>query len=137
MTLAEEMPANEAKELSDSFLAEMNIELQQLFVNQFYPDHFQNGTPEEKVLSAMVEDAYPKSLVFDDGNDKKESEISPNVSNLCAHAELARRRRTLNDHYLAELQETIKCQQSVLPRLFVPTIGNKEIETLSELIAAH
>ena len=118
VTLAEEMPASEARELSDSLRDQLGIATAHLVVNQVYPDLFPAGSPPAAVLDA---------LSHDDGGD-------PDLFALAAHGRLAAGRRALNDRYLALLADTVRSPQLQLPRLFTPSLGRDEVAELSVLI---
>src|SRR5262245_3350218 len=60
VTLAEEMPINEALELEVQ-LGQLGVAPQQLVVNQVYPDHVPAGTPAARVLDTLVVDPAPGS----------------------------------------------------------------------------
>jgi len=84
VTLAEEMPVNEAIELEQKLTA-IGIVPQHVICNQMYPDHFPAGSPVTKVLDALVADpSLPSPL-----------------REVTAHSQLSRDRRSLNTHYLA------------------------------------
>jgi anion-transporting ArsA/GET3 family ATPase len=118
VTLAEEMPSNEARELSAMLAEQLGIATAQLVVNQVYPDLFPAGSPPAAVLEA---------LQHDDGGDA-------DLFALAAHGRLAAGRRALNDRYLALLAESVKAPQLQLPRLFVPSIGPSELAELSTMV---
>src|SRR4029079_10851922 len=88
VTLAEEMPVNEAIELEGKLTA-LGIVPQQLLVNQMFPRHFPPGTPVARVLDALV---------------GERSGLASPLAPLVAHSELSRDRRQLNERYLAELR---------------------------------
>jgi anion-transporting ArsA/GET3 family ATPase len=120
VTLAEEMPANEARELTAKIDQLMGIRPAQLVVNQLYPSRFPDGSPQAKVLAA---------LVGADGS------VDPNLRALAEHGDLARSRRQLNERYLAQLASTVPAPQVHLPLLFTPTIGPAQLTELSGLLA--
>jgi len=117
VTLAEEMPANEAIEL-EAKLSALGIIPQKLIVNQVYPDHFPAGSPVARVLDAIV--AHP------DGNP---------ISALSEHGLLSRDRHALNARYLADLARRAKTPQVQLPILFAPKLGPEHVRVLGELLA--
>jgi anion-transporting ArsA/GET3 family ATPase len=119
VTLAEEMPANEARDLTQRFDQLMGIAPSHLIVNQLYPLRFPEGSPQERVLGALT-DAVP---VIDD-----------RLRALALHGDLARSRRLLNERYLAQLALTVPARQLHLPLLFTPTLGPAEIDYLSRLV---
>src|SRR4029079_13587139 len=88
VTLAEEMPVNEAIELEGKLTA-LGIVPQQLLVNQVFPRHFAPAAPVSRVLEALVADL---------------PNLTPPLAQVVAHAQLSRDRRELNERYLAELR---------------------------------
>jgi anion-transporting ArsA/GET3 family ATPase len=120
VTLAEEMPTNEAQELSAQLSGELGIDVAKLVVNQVYPDRFPEGSPEAMVLSKLLT-AAPDSL-------------SADLRAVMQHSELARQRRALNQRYLSELESMFEAPQTRLPLLFAPTLGPAEIDHLSAII---
>ena len=119
VTLAEEMPVNEAIELEAKLIA-LGIVPQQLLVNQVFPRHFPPG-PVARVLDALV--AEPAGL-------------TPPLAQLAAHAELSRARRALNERYLGEVRARAKTKVDELPMLFAATLGAADVQQLGERIAA-
>ena len=120
VTLAEEMPVNEALEL-EARLTALGIVPQQLLVNQMFPRHFPPGTPVSRVLDALVSE--PAGL-------------APPLAQLAAHAELSRDRRALNERYLGELRARATTKVDELPMLFAPTLGLADVQQLGERIAS-
>lgn len=117
-TLAEEMPVNEARELTASLDRELGLRVSHLVVNQIYPDHAPVGSPVEAVLDRLLEaEALP-----------------PELEAVRDHANLGRRRRRLSERYLAELAEAIDAPRAELPLLFSPSLGPDEIEQLSQTL---
>jgi anion-transporting ArsA/GET3 family ATPase len=119
VTLAEEMPVNEALELETRLIA-LGIVPQQMLVNQVFPRHFPPGAPVSRVLDALL--AEPSSLV-------------PPLAQLAAHAELSRDRRALHERYLAELRARARAKVDELPMVFAQSLGHAEIARLGERIA--
>lgn len=122
VTLAEEMPAAEARELTETLATELAIPTQHLVVNQTYPDRFPEGSAGDHLLDRVT---GPEA-----------ENLAPELAAFVAHADLIRHRRRLNERYLAELADTVKAPQIQLPMLFVPTLGPAEIRTLSGELAA-
>jgi anion-transporting ArsA/GET3 family ATPase len=115
VSLAEEMPANEARELQDK-LALLGLAPEQLVVNQVYPNRFPPGSPQAKVLATLLADpTAPGPLVA-----------------MAQHGELAHSRRALNERYLAQLSATVHAPLTELPLLFVPRLAHEHIELLSK-----
>jgi anion-transporting ArsA/GET3 family ATPase len=139
VTLAEEMPSNEARELSDSLERDLSLEAAHLLINQVYPDRFPEGSPEAEILDRLVAHV-PASQSPDPvtraGARGEIADIDADVAAVTAHAELAARRRKLNERYLARLADTIRAPQSQLPLLFSPSLGPEQIEELSQRIEA-
>jgi anion-transporting ArsA/GET3 family ATPase len=121
VTLAEEMPSNEARDLTARFDQLMGIRPSQLVVNQLYPLRFPEGSPQDKVLGALV------GALGDASTDDR-------LRALAQHGDLARSRRLLNERYLAQLSATVPAPQVHLPLLFTPTIGPTEIDYLSRIV---
>ena len=115
VTLAEEMPVNEALELEDKLTA-LGIAPQQLVVNQVYPDHVPAGGPVSRVLDALA--AQPA--------------LGSPLAEVVAHGSLARDRRRLNERYLAELARRTKTPITELPMLFAQTLGPGHVQALGE-----
>jgi anion-transporting ArsA/GET3 family ATPase len=115
VTLAEEMPVNEALEL-EAQLGKLGIAPQQLVVNQIYPDHFPARTPIAKVLDTLVVPPPPASP----------------LAEVTEHASLSRDRRRLNEHYLAELHRRTRTPIVELPMLFAQTLGATHVRQLGE-----
>jgi anion-transporting ArsA/GET3 family ATPase len=118
-TLAEEMPANEARELQVKLGSLMGLTVQHLVVNQLYPDRFADGTPQAKVLGALSSST---------------ATLADPLPALAAHGEMARSRRQLNERYLAQLTEQVKASQIHLPLLFTPQLGPEHIDQLSRIV---
>jgi anion-transporting ArsA/GET3 family ATPase len=119
VTLAEEMPVNEAIEL-ETKLTELGIVPQQLLVNQVFPRHFPPGAPVSKVLDALVAD--PAGL-------------APPLAQLAAHAQLSRDRHALHERYLAELRARAATKVDELPMLFTQPLGLAHVKLLGDRIA--
>jgi anion-transporting ArsA/GET3 family ATPase len=119
VTLAEEMPVNEAIELEGKLTA-LGIVPQQLVVNQLYPDHFPKGTPVARVLDALVAD--PK--------------LATPLAEITAHASLSRDRRALNAHYLGELAKRAKTPIAELPMVFAKSLASSDVRGLGDRLAA-
>jgi anion-transporting ArsA/GET3 family ATPase len=115
VSLAEEMPANEARELQDK-LALIGLAPEQLVVNQVYPNRFPPGSPQARVLGTLLGDAAAPAP----------------LRAMAEHGELAQSRRQLNERYLAQLSATVHAPLNELPLLFVPRLGHEHIELLSK-----
>jgi anion-transporting ArsA/GET3 family ATPase len=119
VTLAEEMPVNEAIEL-EAKLISLGIVPQHLLVNQVFPRHFAPNTPVARVLDALIAD--------------QASLVAP-LAQITAHAGLSRARRELNERYLAELRKRARTKVDELPMLFAHTLGPADVTQLGDKIA--
>jgi anion-transporting ArsA/GET3 family ATPase len=119
VTLAEEMPVNEAIEL-EAKLTASGIVPQQLLVNQVFPRHFAPGAPVTRVLDALAAD---------------QAQLAAPLAQLAAHAELSRDRRALNERYLDELKRRARTPIAELPMLFTPVLGPAEVKQLGDQLA--
>ena len=115
VTLAEEMPVNEAIELEGK-LSGLGIVPTQIVCNQVYPEHFPEGSPVARVLETLAAD---RALV------------SP-LREVTQHALLSRDRHRLNHQYLAELRKRAKTPVHELPMLFAPSLGPAHVRALGE-----
>lgn len=118
VTLAEEMPVNEAIEL-EAKLTAMGIVPQHVLANQVFPRHFPPAAPVSRVLDALLADPS----------------LAPPLAELAAHAQLSRDRAALNDRYLTELRARTKTKVAELPLLFAQTLGLSEVAQLGERIS--
>lgn len=118
VTLAEEMPVNEAIEL-EAKLTALGIAPQQLVVNQLYPEHFPKGTPLARVLDALVGDPA----------------LTTPLAEITAHASLSRDRRALNAHYLGELAKRAKTPIAELPMVFAKSLAAADVRGLGERLS--
>jgi anion-transporting ArsA/GET3 family ATPase len=123
VTLAEEMPANEARDLTARFDELMGLRPHTLVVNQLYPARFLEGSPQDRVLAALL-------------GRLGEPALDDRLRALTLHGDLSRSRRLLNERYLAQLAATVPAPQVHLPLLFTPAMGPAEIDYLSRLLPA-
>ncbi len=134
VTLAEEMPTNEAVEFAGSLRRDLSLAASHLVINQVYPDRFPAGSAEASILERLIDHVParqspdPVTRARADGG---RPTIDADVAAVTAHAELAAMRRQLNERYLGRLTDSFSIPQSQLPLLFVPSLGPDEIETLS------
>ena len=124
VSLAEEMPANEARELQDK-LALLGLGPEHLVVNQVYPNRFPKGSPPASVLAALLEGAAAGAP------GPNNAHAPAPLIELARHGELAQARRALNERYLAQLSSHVRAPLTELPLLFVPRIGPEHVEQLS------
>ncbi len=119
VTLAEEMPVNEALEL-EAQLGVLGIAPQLLVANQVFPDHVPAGTPTARMLDVLVADPA----------------LASPLAEVTAHASLSRDRRRLNERYLAELRRRTKAPVLELPMLFAQTLGPAHVQELGARLAS-
>ena len=118
VTLAEEMPVMEAAELAAKIGA-LGVQPARVIVNQVAPDHFPAGSPAAKVADALAT-----------------TTPQPPLPALCAHADLARGRRSLCERYLTEIARTIAAPSRQLPFLPRAALGPADIAQLAQLVDA-
>jgi anion-transporting ArsA/GET3 family ATPase len=122
VTLAEEMPTSEVRELESKLVANLGIRPQHLIVNQVYPDRFPAGTPQAKILDALLADPSAPAQ-------------TPDLAPLAGHADLHRARRALNQRYLVELSHTVAAPMIELPMVFAPSIEPQHVQYLATTLA--
>lgn len=115
VTLAEEMPVNEAIELEEK-LGAMGIKPQRIVCNQIYPEHFPPGAPVTKVLDTLSADPA----------------LDSPLRELTEHAKLSRDRRLLNERYLSELRARAKTPVHELPMMFAPALDAAHVRALGD-----
>jgi anion-transporting ArsA/GET3 family ATPase len=114
VTLAEEMPVNESIELAGRLKTTIGMPVGPLVANQLYPPRFVTG-PSARALDLLPEQTG-------------DAGIDP----LLLRSRIAMRRRQLNDRYLERLHEVLPLPQVLLPYLFAPEFGAREVEDLSQ-----
>jgi anion-transporting ArsA/GET3 family ATPase len=123
VTLAEDMPANEAIELAQRANA-MSLPLGPLVVNALFPPRFRQGGA-ARGLSLL--------LGNDDGRALREgAHADPTLATLVDSARLAERRRALNDRELERLRKALPLPQIQLPYVFQSDFGPKAISELAD-----
>jgi len=120
VTLAEEMPANEATEVSSILRDDLGLAVTHRVVNQVYPDHFPAGSPAARVLDVL--EGAPR--------------LAPELAAVAAHGALGRGRRRLNERYLRVLAERTGATWVELPALFSPALEAEHIDLLSRHLEA-
>ena len=113
VTLAEDLPSNEAIELSKKATEKIGVTLGPLIVNALYPPRFATGVS-ARALAALPDDVGDATL-------------QPMVTS----ARTAQRRRALNDHYLERLRRELPVPQAQLPYLFSEEFGPRALEDLA------
>jgi anion-transporting ArsA/GET3 family ATPase len=128
VTLAEDLPANEAIELARRAQA-MRLPLGPLVVNALYPPRFRQGGS----ASALA-----LLLGHDEGRSLREgSAPDPGLATLVESARLAQRRRGLNDLQLERLRRDLPLPQVQLPYLFRPDFGAEAVSELADRLDAQ
>jgi hypothetical protein len=122
VTLAEDMPSNEAIELAKKQLQLVGMPFGPLVVNMLYPPRFLTGP------SARAIDGFPEELASIAVDDAGAAPLVPLVS----AARTAKRRRELNDRYLERLARDLPLPQIHLPYLFTPHFGPDALEDLAQ-----
>jgi len=117
VTLAEEMPVNEACELEDK-LTGLGIVPQHVICNQIYPPHFPTHSATARILDTLAADP----------------QLASPLGDVVAHAALSRDRRELNQRYLRELAARAKAPVSELPMVFAASLGPQHILELGALL---
>lgn len=119
VTIPEEMPVNEAVETAFRLEDEIGIALGPVLVNACYPalDDLEED-PERAAEEAGVIDADPEVL-----------------ARLGRAAEFRRGRQALQEAEIARLKQQLPLERIQLPYLFVESIGEKEVLTLSDALA--
>ena len=117
VTLAEEMPVNEAIELEQKLTA-IGIVPQHVICNQIYPEHFPPGSPVGKVLDGLIADPSLPSPLLE----------------VASHSSLSRDRRALNVRYLGELRARAKAPVIEVPIIFTPQLSPAQVRALGEKI---
>lgn len=116
VTLAEEMPATEARELTAK-LGALGIHPQRVLVNQVATDHLPPASAGAKVVSALEAVA-----------------TAPPLDAIIAQAGMARARRALNQHYLTDVALTIHVPSHAVPFLARPKLAPADIAQLAKLV---
>jgi len=119
VTLAEEMPVNEAMELEVKLTA-LGIVPQHIIANQVFPEHFPPGSPVDNVLDALIE-ANPQTTP---------------LAEVTSHASLMRDRRDLNARYLDELTRRAKAPLVELPMVFTQRLEMQHIQALGQRLVS-
>ncbi len=119
VTLAEEMPVNEAMEL-ETKLSALGIVPQHVVANQVFPEHFPPGSPTDNLLDALIA-ANPQTAP---------------LAEVTSHASLMRDRRDLNARYLDELTKRAKAPLVELPMVFTQRLEMQHIQALGERLVS-
>ncbi len=119
VTLAEEMPVNEAMEL-ETKLSALGIVPQHVVANQVFPEHFPPGSPTDNLLDALIA-AAP---------------LTTPLAEVTSHASLMRDRRDLNARYLDELTKRAKAPLVELPMVFTQRLEMQHIQALGQRLVS-
>jgi anion-transporting ArsA/GET3 family ATPase len=119
VTLAEDLPSNEAIELAHKVKDTLKVPLGPLVVNALYPPRFTHG-PSGRALHALPEDVG-------------DAQLQPLVTS----ARTAERRRALNERYLERLRTELPQPQIHLPYLFTSEFGAKAVSDLATRLDAQ
>ena len=120
VTLAEDMPANEALDLYRTIKNPLQIPTGPLVVNALYSNRFTKDGIPAQVLTSLTKDPT--------------APLPASISSLIVRAQLTRYRCALNEHYLAQLRDRIPMPQIHLPHLFTPHFDLSAIQQLSRLM---
>jgi anion-transporting ArsA/GET3 family ATPase len=116
VTLAEDLPTNEAIELEARIRSELNMAIGALMVNALYPKRFAEGAS-ARALAALLEPCGDLAL-----------------EPLLSAARTAARRRALNEEYLAKLGGAISAPSMQLPYVFRTNFGPSELGDLARFL---
>lgn len=134
VTIAEEMPTTEARELT-ARLEPLGIHPQRVLVNQMATDHFPAGSPAARVLAALkgnpVVGQRTDPSMFAVTGDPATTHLLAAVTQ---HGAMAKARRALNEHYFAEIAATVPAPAFPIPYLSRPALSPGDIQHLSTLV---
>lgn len=125
VTMAEDMPSNEAIELKTKLQDELGLTVDSLIINQLYQERFPEGSPQEQVL---------RTLQSSDNSSNAKPVLSEGAQSIVEQAAQYQARRSLNESHLKRLLNAFKLPQALLPRLFVPQIGQSEIDLFADAL---
>lgn len=123
VTLAEDMPANEAIELTSDLREHLELGVTKLVVNQLYTDRFPKSSPQTKILETLSEHNWSGSP------SDRDLEI------LTQSGQQWQSRRTLNEQQLERLTQSLGLPAIHLPRLFLPELSTVEIDQFAQQFA--
>jgi len=118
VTLAEDLPSNEAIELANHQQQGVRMPLGPLVVNQLYPPRFATG-PSARAVASLPEGC--------------DAALEP----LLRSARTAQRRRALNERYLERLKHDLPQPQIQLPYLFRAEFGVEAVVELAHRLAGQ
>ena len=122
VTLAEEMPVNEALDLRYMVRDSLRFDVGGIFVNGIYPDLFEGLEPtrRDEITTGM--------------SDLREG---TSVSPLVAAALAVRKRRAMQDHHMTRVTRRFDEPLIQIPFLFEKTFGPEAITTISKVLEAQ
>jgi anion-transporting ArsA/GET3 family ATPase len=123
VTLAEDMPTNEAIELTNDLQEHLKLDVSKLIVNQLYADRFPKSSPQTQILEKLAQEQW------------SDSPIQKDMESLTQAGQQWRSRRDLNEKQLARLDQALGLPTVYLPRLFVPALTPSEIDHLANQLA--
>lgn len=123
VTLAEEMPSNEAIEMYHTIEEELDIPLGSVIINGVYPRVLK--PKQREVLESLSE-----RLQATNGKTAEQMLLGAMVECM----DTASRRRALNDKYIARLRRVIKHPTVEVPFVFANTLDFDLIETVAEAL---
>jgi anion-transporting ArsA/GET3 family ATPase len=131
VTLAEDMPANEAIELGRALGGDLGLPLAQLVINALYPSRF----CADRVAGAALLRLLASERRDGDGAQPPEAQPSDAaLGPVLSRARMAANRRALNERYLRRLARELPLPQILLPYLFVADFALSQVEKLSNLL---
>lgn len=116
VTMAEDMPSNEAIELRDQLGEYLQLPISQVVVNQLYEDRFPESSPQAQVLAALEQSGA------------EAADLAP----LTGHALQFRSRRQLNENYLSRLKKAFRSPLVHLPRIFASRLTTENIDEFAK-----
>ena len=123
VTLAEDMPTNEAIELTNDLQEHLKLDVTKLVVNQVYADRFPKSAPQTKILESLDQRTWSHSPSDQD------------LESLTQAGQQWQSRRSLNERQLARLEQSLGVPSVLLPRLFVPEMTPIEIDQFAQQFA--
>lgn len=120
VTMAEEMPASEARDLFCAAREELDIGVERLVVNNLYPPEL-TADPEFGPALDAASDQCAEAGV-------------PQLEAVLRSAQTIRRRRLINESYLRRFDQEIPLPRSELPNLFVAELDREALERIVEIV---
>jgi anion-transporting ArsA/GET3 family ATPase len=120
VTLAEDMPTNEAIELTSDLQEHLKLGVSKLVVNQLYSDRFPKNSPQTRILERLEKESLSGDPLQEDLQSLTEAGLQ------------WQSRRLLNEKQLARLDEALNLPTIHLPRLFVPRLSPTEIDQFAQ-----